>query len=67
MVEQILTEFQHQTESVSIIPSRGGVFEVVLDGELIYSKKATGRHTDYEEVGELIRARMPAVPTLEND
>ncbi len=67
MVEQILAEFQHQTESVGIIPSKGGVFEVVVDGDLIYSKKATGRHTDYEEVGELIRARMPALPASGND
>jgi hypothetical protein len=26
------------------------VFEVVADGKLIYSKKATGRHADYDEV-----------------
>jgi len=25
-----------------LIPSGGGVFEVVVDGKLIYSKKATG-------------------------
>lgn len=35
---------------VELIPSRGGVFEVTADGELIYSKKATGRHATWEEV-----------------
>lgn len=55
MVEQILGEFQHQTESVTIIPSRGGAFEVTVDGDLIYSKLATGRHVEYEEIAALIR------------
>ncbi len=29
-----------------MIPSSGGVFEVVADGKLIYSKKATGQFPD---------------------
>ena len=36
---------------MTLIPSGGGVFEVLVDGEhLIYSKKATGRHAEYEEI-----------------
>lgn len=57
MAEQILGEFEHQTESLKLIPSRGGVFEVVVDGDLVYSKKATGRHAEYEEVAAEIRSR----------
>ena len=55
MVEQILGEFQTETESITLIPSRGGAFEVTVDGDLIYSKLATGRHVEYEEVAALIR------------
>jgi predicted Rdx family selenoprotein len=33
------------------------VFEVVVDGTLVYSKKATGRHAEPEEVLGQIRAR----------
>ena len=29
-----------------MIPSSGGVFEVVVDGALVYSKKATGEFPD---------------------
>jgi selenoprotein W-related protein len=39
-----------------IVPSSGGVFEVEVDGRLVYSKKATGRHADHEEVLRSIRA-----------
>ena len=33
-----------------MLPSGGGVFEVVVDGRLIYSKKATGRHCESDEI-----------------
>ena len=33
-----------------LIASSGGVFEVVKDNELIYSKKATGRFPDENEI-----------------
>jgi len=38
-----------------MIPSSGGVFEVTVDGTLVYSKKATGRHADPDEVVRTIR------------
>ncbi|MBT8461386.1 MAG: Rdx family protein [Gemmatimonadetes bacterium] len=39
---------------IDLIRSGGGVFEVQLDGQLIYSKKATGRHCTPEEILSLI-------------
>jgi selenoprotein W-related protein len=36
-----------------LIPASGGVFEVLVDGSLIYSKKATGRHA---ATGEIINS-----------
>ena len=37
-----------------LIPSGGGAFEVIVDGRLVYSKKATGRHCTEEEVFDAI-------------
>lgn len=42
---------------LALIPSKGGAFEVTVDGTLVYSKKATGRHADSEEVLAAIRAK----------
>jgi len=58
MVDQLLEEFEHDIGNVTLIPSRGGVYEVVLDGDLIYSKKATGEHAEYEDVASPIRAAL---------
>jgi selenoprotein W-related protein len=40
---------------VRLIPSSGGVFEVKLNGELVFSKKALRRHAEPGEVLGLIR------------
>jgi selenoprotein W-related protein len=38
-----------------LIPSSGGVFEVEVDGKLVFSKKASRRHAEPGEVVRLIR------------
>jgi selT/selW/selH-like putative selenoprotein len=38
---------------VRLIESSGGLFEVAVDGELVFSKKATRRHA---EPGEVLKA-----------
>ncbi len=55
MAGHILEEFEHKIDDITLIPSGGGVFEVMVGEELVYSKKQTGRHTDYDEVGPLVR------------
>lgn len=41
-----------------MVKSSGGVFEVTLDGELLFSKKAAGRHAAPGEVLDLVRQRV---------
>jgi selenoprotein W-related protein len=41
------------------VPSRGGVFEVEVDGQLVFSKKKTGKHADYDEVLASVRGLRP--------
>lgn len=45
-------------ERVELVPSSGGAFEITLDDELIYSKKAIGRHAEPGEVAGLVRERL---------
>ncbi|TKB06235.1 hypothetical protein FCL48_21560 [Desulforhopalus sp. IMCC35007] len=42
------------TANVELIPSEGGVFEVVVDNNLIYSKKALNRFPEDGEVEGII-------------
>lgn len=56
MTEQLYDTFGDQIESVTLHSSSGGVFEVEVDGSLVYSKKATKRHATFEEVRDAIQA-----------
>ncbi|MCP4749696.1 MAG: SelT/SelW/SelH family protein [Proteobacteria bacterium] len=40
-----------------LVPSGGGVFEVKVDGDLIFSKKKVGRFPDENEIIEVLKAR----------
>lgn len=40
---------------VELVESSGGVFEVEKDGELIYSKRQTGRHAEWEVLRDRLR------------
>ena len=61
MVSKLLDEFEHKVDDITLIPSRGGVFEVIANEDLIYSKKATGEHAEYEDVAGPLRDKLAAV------
>ena len=54
MAEQLFDEFGQKFE-ITLIPASGGVFEVDLDGNELFSKKTQERHAEYEEVASPIR------------
>lgn len=56
MVEAILERFEHYIDDITLIPSRGGVFEVVAGDELVFSKKELERHAEIDEVIESLDA-----------
>jgi selT/selW/selH-like putative selenoprotein len=40
---------------VRLVESSGGVFEVTVDGTVVFSKKVSGRHAGPGEVLDLVR------------
>jgi selT/selW/selH-like putative selenoprotein len=59
MATGLAAELEAELDDVEIelIPSGGGVFEVVADGKLIHSKKATRRFPERGEIVAALRAR----------
>lgn len=63
MVAAILGKFEHHISDVTVIPSRGGVFEVMVGDDLVFSKKELGRHAEIDEVlGSVDAIVGPAPP-----
>ena len=56
-VSDLLSTYQHVIGSLTLVTGSKGVFDVEVDGEMLYSKHATGRHAEPGEVLELFRDR----------
>jgi selenoprotein W-related protein len=50
VAEEILKAKKNDVAAVSLIPSSGGVFEVIADGKTVFSKKQMGRRPEPGEV-----------------
>jgi selenoprotein W-related protein len=48
----------HPIEEIVLLPSGGGRFEITVDGQLIYSKVATGRHPVNDAIVAEVRGRL---------
>ncbi len=49
-----MEQYEESIESITLIPSDGGVYEVIVNDQLIYSKKQTQRHAEAGEVEKLV-------------
>ena len=56
--EDLLANYQHVIEDLRLVTGENGVFDVKVDGDLIYSKAQTGRHAEPSEVLDLFTALM---------
>jgi selT/selW/selH-like putative selenoprotein len=58
----LAAEIRHRFPSVTVqlIPSRGGRFEVVVDGSPIFEKSKLHRHAKPGEIVQLLEARPGA-------
>lgn len=54
LANDLLKRFEPEIESLSLVPSDGGRFEVQVNEMLVYSKLQTGRHAEAGEVVSLI-------------
>lgn len=58
MAQELLTTFESDLNRVSLVPGTSGIFEVRLDNELIFSRKAEQRFPESKELKQLIRDRI---------
>jgi selenoprotein W-related protein len=58
MAQELLTTFEAELGEAALVPGTGGVFEVRLDGETIWSRRARGGFPDIVELKRLVRDRI---------
>jgi len=58
MAQELLTTFPDEAGEVALIPGTGGVFEIRVNGETVWSRHARGRFPDIPELKQVVRDRI---------
>jgi selenoprotein W-related protein len=59
-MEKALPQFKWDIEEWQLVPSDGGRFELLVDGDLVYSKLESGRFPEVKEAIDLIKKQLNA-------
>ena len=54
-------EIEYFISSWKLVPGSGGVFDVTVNGELVFSKQEVGRHAEPGEVRAAISAALEKI------
>lgn len=55
VAQELLTTFAEELKEVSLVPGKGGVFDVRVDGTTVWSRAAQGRHAEITELKQRVR------------
>ena len=56
--QELLTTFEGEIERLALVPGTGGVFDVRVDGEIVWSRAERGRFPEMKELKQLLRDRI---------
>jgi len=55
MAQELLSTFSTELGSVTLVPGTGGIFEIRLDGELVWERKRDGGFPDIRDLKKMVR------------
>ena len=58
MAQELLSTFGQDIASVTLIPATGGLFQITLDGEVIWDRKERGGFPDVKVLKQMVRDRV---------
>ncbi len=58
LAQELLSTFEDELGEVALVPAGNGLFQVWLDGELIFSRAEAGRFPEAKELKQLVRDRI---------
>jgi selenoprotein W-related protein len=58
LAAKILTTYKQKLTSLTLIPAGGGCFELSADGQMLYSKLATGSFPDEDDAVKLVGKKL---------
>jgi selenoprotein W-related protein len=58
MAQELLSTFGQDLGSVTLVPGTGGIFEIRLDGDLLWERKRDGGFPDVKTLKQMVRDRI---------
>lgn len=58
MAQELLSTFAEELGGVTLVPGTGGIFEITLDGDRIWERKANGGFPEIKILKQLVRDRI---------
>jgi selenoprotein W-related protein len=58
LAQELLTTFAEELGEVALQPGTQGIFEVRLDGELLWSRQREGRFPEAKEIKQRVRDKI---------
>jgi selenoprotein W-related protein len=58
MAQELLSTFGQDLGGVTLLPGAGGIFEIRLDGELLWERKRDGGFPDIRVLKQMVRDRI---------
>jgi selenoprotein W-related protein len=58
LAQELLTTFERELGEVALVPGTGGVFRIVLDGELVWDRTRHGGFPELPVLKRLVRDRV---------
>jgi selenoprotein W-related protein len=56
--EDLLLEYEPRIKQIALVPAGDGLFEVTVDGRLVFSRAKLGRHAEAGELVEKVGAAL---------
>ena len=67
LAQEVLATSEGDLAGVVLVPGRGGVFEVRIDGELVFSRREADRFPEPREIKDAVRAALGLEPAPRHD
>lgn len=56
LMVELVKKYEREIEAIELIPAGNGKFEIMVNDNLIFSKKNLGRHAEDGEIDQLIES-----------
>jgi selT/selW/selH-like putative selenoprotein len=57
-VARLLEKHEEDLATIEVVPGANGIFDVHVNGELVFTKSMLGRYPEPDEVVPLVEARL---------